>query len=275
MKKLLIAALLTLIAGNALAAGAEPLLSSDNRIRELAYSDEDVYTITTKYGYQTNIVFGKGEEIQTISVGDRSLWQLIPAGNRLFIRPMEYGMETNMTLITNKHAYQFDLKSVADDKSGGNIYVVRFAYPAETAKQAGKFAAMPPAPLLAEAALNHPAAPAYSPPRAQPEPVFTPPAPAPVASQPSNPNYNYNYTYAGPDALAPLKAYDDGKSTFIQYRQDEPLPSVYMIDAGGKPQPVSYTIRDDVIVIDRIAGEWRLDDNSGNVRLYNETLNPG
>ncbi len=47
---------------------------------------------------------------------------------------MEDGAQTNMTLLTNKHSYQFDLKSLAADaKSGGNIYVARFIYPDDEA----------------------------------------------------------------------------------------------------------------------------------------------
>jgi len=83
----------------------DPILSQqDSRIKLLPYDESDVYTITTRPGYQTNVVFGRGEEIQTISVGDRSFWQLIPAGNRLFIRPMNEDVSTNMTILTNRHS---------------------------------------------------------------------------------------------------------------------------------------------------------------------------
>ena len=268
LKILLATALLTATA----AGGAHADSPGDSRIKILTYSDDDVYAITTKYGYQTNIVFSKGEQIQTVSVGDRSLWQLIPSGNRLFIRPMVYGVETNMTLLTNKHSYQFDLKSLPDQKSEGNIYVARFIYPDEASFHPASANAFPPAGLLAEAALNQPA------PAPRPAPAAAPvPTPKPVAAAPGIEPLlkpNYNYTYTGPDDAAPERAYDDGKSTFIQYRENQPLPSVYVIDAKGKAQEVSYNISNDLIVINRIAGEWLLKENGGTVHLYNETLNP-
>ena len=51
--------------------------------------------------------------------------------NRLFIKPMERNIRTNMTIITNKKTYQFDL--VANELESGDekdlVYVVRFEYP--------------------------------------------------------------------------------------------------------------------------------------------------
>ncbi|MDE3037450.1 MAG: TrbG/VirB9 family P-type conjugative transfer protein, partial [Pseudomonadota bacterium] len=231
MKKLLAitSLLLSALPGIVLADGTDPVPPSDYRIKLVQYSDEDVYTIITKYGYQTNIVFGEGEEIQTISVGDRSLWQIIPSGNRLFIRPMEDGVTTNMTVITNRHSYQFDLKSVAAD-GGGNIYVAKFIYP-DTRQ------------------------PAYAPPpmaSAPPPPrIYAPP---PNASPPHA--FNTNYTYTGKDALAPLQVYDNGRDTFMQYRKNQPLPGVYAVDKSGNKRAVSYIVRNDTMVINKVAPEW-------------------
>jgi len=308
-KTLLFAIVFTAITGS-YALAAEPLFSSDSRIKLLQYDESDVYTITTRYGYQTNIVFGQGEDIQTISVGDRSLWQLIPSGNRLFIRPMEYGAETNMTLITNKHSYQFDLKSLAEGKQKGNLYVARFVYPEDEAKRAAKMASVKFAPPFAQPAPIVQPAPAHiqpapvQPPNTEPEPVVAEAAPAPPAHtepepaavaetkpdltaaptvQPAplsssgaskQPGLNYNYTYAGPDDAAPIKAYDDGKSTFIQYRKNQPLPGITMIGTDGEEVAVSYSVSDNLMIIEAVAGEWRLEGNNGTVSLYNEILNP-
>jgi type IV secretion system protein VirB9 len=267
----------------ALPAAAEeisPVLPSDSRIKTLMYDELDVYTIKTKYGYQTNLVFAPGEEIQTISVGDRSLWQLIPSGNRLFIRPMEENVITNMTLITNRRSYQFDIKSVAANEND-NIYVAKFIYPDRFEKSAPL---MPvPAPM--------PAAPAPMP---MPEPKATvvgsvPPAapgatPAPVTgpggpiagpgiTEPVNPNYNY--TYSGPDELAPLQVYDDGKSTYIKYRDPyQPLPNAYMVEADGNEKLTTVYQRDKVMLIDAVASKWILRHSTGAITIYNEMLSP-
>lgn len=233
---------------------AEPQLPADGRIKKLLYDESDVYTITTKYGYQTNIVFERGEEVQTISVGDRSLWQIIPTGNRLYIRPMEDDVVTNMTVMTNRRSYQFDLKSVGEKKSG-NIYVAKFVYPDDKPKAAPMppVVELPPMPAQRET------------------PGTTPFVPKPpVPGQP-----NYNYTFSGPDDLAPVQVYDDGKSTFIRYRDiNQPLPNAYVIGRDGQEHQTNFMVRDQLMVVETVAPELVLKNSNGTVHVYNELLNP-
>lgn len=247
-------------------------LPQDNRMKMLSYDESDVYTIVTKCGYQTNIVFGPGEEIQTISVGDRSPWQLIPSGNRLFVRPLVEDVTTNMTILTNKHSYQFDLKSLGAEKKGDAIYVARFIYPDK----------MPdPLPMMMEppVSLTPPAAPPMATPLPAVRPLteaprekFTPQS-GPGISRPVYPNYNYSYS--GPDALAPLQVYDDGKATYIRYPDTSRImPNIYRIESGGEETPVTYTTQGETLVVNAIANQWALKDNNGTVRVYNEMLNP-
>lgn len=261
--------------GFALADGDEPLLPSDGRIKLLMYDESDVYTITTRYGYQTNIVFGPQEEIDTISVGDRSMWQIIPSGNRIFIRPMEENVTTNMTVITNKHSYQFDLKSIAAAAKGGNIYVAKFIYDSIMPKDQYASDALSAGHVLTPpvSAVQQTSAPAFT---SQTVPVdaYKPYQPEqPTNLNPSN--ANYNYTYVGPDELAPMQVYDDGRYTFIKYRNtDQPFPNAYLA-LGGQEKPLPYSIQNGAMVIDGVAKEILLKSSAGNVRIYNETLNPG
>lgn len=120
-------------------------IATDSRIKTFVYNENDVYRLLTHYGYQLNIEFGNKEEIETISVGDRTGWQIIPAGQRLFVRGMEDKAHTNMTVVTNRHAYQFDLYSSPPGEQGWDelVYVVRFYYPEDqdiqTAAMGGGF----------------------------------------------------------------------------------------------------------------------------------------
>src|SRR5580698_1937810 len=86
-------------------------VATDSRIKTFVYSENDVFNLVTHYGYESNIEFGPSEEIETISVGDRVPFQIVPAGRRMFIRAMLANARTNMTVVTNKHTYQFDLIS--------------------------------------------------------------------------------------------------------------------------------------------------------------------
>lgn len=110
------------------------LLTTDNRIRTYIYNPNEVYTLFLNFGFQSHIEFGKEEDIQTISLGDSYLWKITTIDNRLFIKPLEKNIMTNMTVITNKNSYQFDLiaKDTNDDEEPEFIYVLRFIYPKKT-----------------------------------------------------------------------------------------------------------------------------------------------
>ena len=108
----------------------EPL-TTDSRIKTYVYSPNEVFLLVLHYGFQSSIEFDKNESVETITLGDSFAWKITPLGNRLFIKPMERNIRTNMTIITNKRTYQVDL--VAKELENGDekdlVYVVRFQYP--------------------------------------------------------------------------------------------------------------------------------------------------
>lgn len=107
-------------------------ITTDNRIKTYIYNPNEVYLLVLHFGFQSHIEFAKGEEIQAISMGDSYAWKISPLGNRLFIKPLEKNIRTNMTIITNKRTYQFDIVSKElslDEDEKDLVYVVRFYYP--------------------------------------------------------------------------------------------------------------------------------------------------
>jgi len=104
---------------------------TDSRIKTFIYNEYEIYRLAVHYGFQTNIEFGDGEEVETLSIGDSFAWKVSAVGKRLFIKPLEENIHTNMTILTNRHTYNFEIISV---KPGNDIndllaYVVRFYYP--------------------------------------------------------------------------------------------------------------------------------------------------
>lgn len=106
-------------------------ITVDNRIKTYVYNSNEVYLLILHFGFQSHIEFARDEEIETISLGDTYAWKLTPLGNRLFIKPMEKNIRTNMTIITNKRTYQFDLvaKELEGEDEKDLVYLVRFYYP--------------------------------------------------------------------------------------------------------------------------------------------------
>lgn len=114
---------------NALA--SQNSIITDSRIKTYIYSPNDVYLLVLHYGFLSHIEFAKNESIETITLGDSFAWKVTPLGNRLFIKPLERNIRTNMTIITNKRTYQFDIvaKELLNGEEKDLVYVIRFQYP--------------------------------------------------------------------------------------------------------------------------------------------------
>lgn len=110
-------------------------LATDRRIKTYVYNGNEVFLLLVKSGFQSSVEFEKGEEIRTMSLGDAYSWNLTPVENVLFIKPLEDDVRTNMTIITNRRTYQFDVASYEGNDEEYNedmSYVVRFYYPKPT-----------------------------------------------------------------------------------------------------------------------------------------------
>lgn len=222
----------------ALAADISQPVVSDSRVKTFVYNENEVYPVLTQYGYQTNIEFGRGEEVQTISVGDRVAWQIIPAGRRLFIQTLSDNAETNLTVVTDRRAYQFDLRSTGHSRGNEDrlVYVARFYYPDEDWDQ--------PAPVTAPDSLLQPA----------------------VETQ-----YNFNYTYAGPDSFAPVKIFDDGAATYFQFPAGQ-SPSISSVSAGGQEMPAQASMQGGYLVVPGVGGQFAVRKGNEVVCVFNEQL---
>ena len=114
-------------------------ITTDSRIKTYIYNPNEVYLLVVHYGFQSQIEFSKGEEVKTISLGDSYAWKITPLENRLFIKPMEKNIRTNMTILTNKRSYQFDIvaKELDGEEDQDLVYVVRFYYPSKNTYKRG------------------------------------------------------------------------------------------------------------------------------------------
>ena len=91
---------------------------TDDRVKMLVYSANQVYKLVAYYGYQIDIQIADNEEIKTIAAGDSVGWQIVGAGQHIFIKPMANGARTNLSLVTNKRTYIFDLISRSPSDHG-------------------------------------------------------------------------------------------------------------------------------------------------------------
>lgn len=267
-------------------AAAQIPITTDSRIRTLVYNPNEVYELKFYYNYQSFIEFSEDEEIEMISIGEAFAWRLTPSGKRLFIRPLEVAAHTNMTIITNRRTYHFDIRSAeftgkADEDL---VYTIRFFYP-----QIGQ-----PLPIPPQLTMPNPAArpmqveiPAISPAEAAAEKakmgqLRTPfpgarldePIPDIIERNPEGKALNFNYSVAGKsDNILPLRVYDDGDETFLQFPSDNlVIPSISVVDRNGAEQIINYTIRDSYVVIPTTATQLTLRLADSLLCIYNNAL---
>lgn len=128
MRKISKLIILSLVLLSAIPAGAIESVGSDSRIRTFVYGKNDVFRIISTYGYQTVVEFEKDERIITISVGNPNIFKIIPSQNRLFLKALQNGQLTNVTVITDRRSYQMEFSSIMENPDD-MMYLVRFVYP--------------------------------------------------------------------------------------------------------------------------------------------------
>jgi type IV secretory pathway VirB9-like protein len=276
----------------AIAFGAGTPITTDSRIKTFVYNENDVYRLLTHYGYQLNVEFGNKEEIETISVGDRTGWQIIPSDSRLFIRAMEDKAHTNMTVITNRHAYQFDLYSAPPGNQGWDelVYVVRFYYPDQNPLQSASFGGASPAPQWGGFAGMPPMN--YGMPQAAPPMMAPPPSPplGPVSysgggynsmPMPGGPGYaapmtsatyNYNYSFTGEQSILPGQMYDDGQRTYLTFSAGQMLPQLFVVTPDRREQPLATSASGKMMSVEGVFPRMVLRFGSSHACIYNEAM---
>lgn len=224
-----------------------PLQADDPRLVELRYDPDQVVRIEGKPRVQATIRFGEDEVIENVAIGDSQAWQVTPnkRANLLFVKPLETAAATNMTVVTSKRTYLFDL--VANPRSRP-VYVLSFIYPVDPAdaEAATALAARQAASAEEMAAASDPFA------------VVDPAA------------LNFAWSMAGDAALHPARAYDDGRATFLAWPAGRAVPAILTKNAAGEEGPVNYTVRGEAIVVEGVPREIVLRSGENAARLVNQ-----
>lgn len=247
MKQLIIFFVVVFFVNTALAVRESRPMPIDSRIRVMVYSPDDVFKFTGYYGYQASIELAKDEEIVSISMGDTTSWQIVPAGHRIFIKPMEQDATTNMTLITNKRTYFFELYATEalDMRDPDMVFNLRFIYPDD--ENSGEHL-QNYVTSSANLDLSHPE------------------------------KYNFNYSISGNESIAPIKIFDDGVYTYLQFRdKNAELPAIFAVDEALRESMVNYRLSQDnsnMVIIEQVFHKLSIRHGKKIVCVFNEAFKP-
>lgn len=216
---------------------AAPAQAADERLQTLIYNEAAVVRIDGKVKVQTTIKFAPDEAIENVAIGDSAAWQVQPnrAQTILFVKPLEPAARTNMTVVTNKRTYLFDL--VASPRNAP-LYVLQFRYPElEKAEENARLAAAAEAEAEALRAAANPVEMAAAGDR------FAVVDPATL---------NFAWASAGTPELVPSRTYDDGDAVFLTWPSGTAIPAILVTNEDGDEGPVNFTVRGDTVVVDGV-----------------------
>lgn len=224
---------------------SSPAEAQDSRLVEVEYDPGRVIVIEGRTKVQATIKFGDDESIENVAIGDSAAWQVTPnkRANLLFVKPLAPTAQTNMTVVTNKYTYLFDLVASPRAKP---LYILTFTYPEEPEEEAETELAAPQTANPVEVAAA-----------TDPYAVVDPAA------------LNFAWSKQGDAALLPQTAFDDGTATFLEWADGAPIPAILVKDVEGTEGPVNFTVRGNTIVVDGVPSEIVLRSGENTATLVN------
>ena len=196
---------------------ASPAYSApDPRLKRVHYEPDKVVSVQGRLGYQSMIEFGESEQIENVAVGNSAAWQVTPnrRANLLFLKPLSGKTRTNLTVVTDRRVYLFDLSVAA--AGDAPVYNLSFTYDA----------------------------PKPSGPRPQTRLAAAPPAPPA--------KLNFAWKAKGEKDLLPVQTCDDGHSLYLQWRPGTPLPALLTRGPDGIEGPLNYSQVGAFLVVDQV-----------------------
>ncbi len=210
---------------------------AEQRIETVEYAENAVVTIDGCLNFQTTVMFGPGEQIENVGLGDANQWQVMPnrRADLLFVKPLAARAFSNMTVVTARHIYNFELRVAPEAacRQGKVVYTLRFHYP------------------------DIPAAST----KADTDSVLPLPE-----------KRNSAYTYSGDKELVPFRVFDDGKSTYFMWTKGVATPAIYMVGFDKKESLVNYANRGEYVVVDLVSKTFVLRRGEQSVTLFNEAF---
>lgn len=275
-------------------------LATDSRIRTVIYNENEVFRLTTDYGYQSNIVFSEGERIRTVSIGDPVPFRVTPSENRLFIKAQQRSHLTNMTVVTNERVYHFELSSRVKSPKDV-IYVMRFFYPendidslyaGEIREQhdveVSEFApviTLPPVvqspPVVDVTVAQNPVVPQAALQVVPPVVDVSVPTDVGVGGQVASlggaeqpVDYNYIYSISGPTGpydYSPTKIFDDGSQTFLKFSPaDIAVVRMFEVLPDGSEVPLVSEVDGEYLVVQGVPDKMAARIGSDVLCVYND-----
>jgi type IV secretion system protein VirB9 len=222
---------LALIALPAQAAVSPRPSFGDPRIQVVGYDPTEVVQLKAALGYQLTIEFDAAEQIENVAIGDSLGWQVIP--NR----------KANLLFVKPMERVPATNMTVVTNLRRYNF----------------ELSVRPGTPKAADVLYTL----RFEYPQAAPVIVEAPPPPPPPQA------LNRAYSYEGSARIVPAAVFDDGQATYFQFGVQSDYPAIFAVDADEEAM-VNWRIRDDYVVVDRLARGFVLRRGEDVTRIHND-----
>ncbi|MEE9356079.1 MAG: P-type conjugative transfer protein VirB9 [Methylococcaceae bacterium] len=223
----------------------------DSRIKTVIYDRRQVTKIVGHYGYSTHVVFGSSETIEDIVAGDSLGWSIIPGANKnqLTFKPTEELNHTNVTIVTNKHTYNFELDAHGNRSRHAKdlTFEVYFKYPEDEMK-AG----------LARAKLK------------QQKKTAT----ISTARNIDPTQMNTRYSRKGSEEFAPVYVFDSEGFTYFQFDESRKIPAIFVVEPDKSESLANFHREGPFFVVHSIGKQFALRGTNTVTCIYNDAWNP-
>lgn len=206
-----------------------------NSVQVYPYVEGVLYRLFAAPERVTDILLQPGETVTSVAAGDTARWTVADttsgSGARkrvhILVKPFAAGLSTNVVITTDRRVYHLELQSTTRTA----MAALSWTYPQD------ELIAIQRQRDVAEAA-------------------------APAASGLAVEQLNFHYAITGdkPD-WRPLRAFDDGRQTFIEFPANVALgeaPPLFVLGSKGEAELVNYRVSGRFYVVDRIFGAAEL-----------------
>lgn len=231
--------------------------AQDARIREVVYSDAQVFRVVGVFRAATQIVFSADERVEHVALGDTVSWEVAPAENSLFIKPRELAGSTNLIVLTRSSAgvrtYTFELtarRGQIGARVADTFFKVVFRYPREeaaAAQAAATQAAYARSVVLQTGAIR-----------------------SALDLAVLEGKRNLRYSVQGSSAIQPSEVTDNGQFTALRFPNQRELPAFFAVNPDGSETIVPFDVRDEFVVIHGVFGQLRLRRGKEVLCIFNE-----
>lgn len=206
-----------------------------NAVQVYPYAQGALYRLYAAPERVTDIILQPGETITSVAAGDTVRWAVgdTTSGGgetqrtHILVKPFSAGLQTNLIITTDRRVYHLQLESTASTA----MAAISWTYSQDE--------------LIALRRQQEAAA-----------------AAAPIASTLAVESLNFNYAISGDKpAWRPLRAFDDGRQTFIEFPPSIVVgeaPPLFVLGDDGEAQLVNYRMSGRYYVVDRLFGAAEL-----------------